>query len=416
MNTVNQRRTQIGDQLKNGEFLVLFSGQLAYESQDETYPFSVNRNFYYLTDLAIKHAILVIYQQQGNVQTHLFIERYDEWKAKWVGATMQSSEATAISGIASISYLDEFDDKMATWLFYDVQPAIYLDLQRENHSQSSDLSQAYAATIQQKYPQARICHVHQLMAGMRLKKTEEEVRRLQVAIGITNQGIQRMMECVEPGMMEYQLEAKFNYALQWEGCRKTSFKSIVAGSENATVLHYTENDCVLEDGSLVLCDLGATYQQYNADITRTFPVNGVFTDRQKELYNLVLEANEDVIAHAVVGTTLRTLNQRVIDLYAKRLPELGLLGDGDTVMDYYYHGVSHMLGLDTHDVTLRDYVLEEGNVITVEPGIYIAKEKIGIRIEDDILITKEGPVNLSSQIIKSVEDIETWMAKKELEK
>lgn len=409
MTHTQQRRLSMVELLQEGQFLMLFAGEPIYESLDETYPFSVNRNFYYFTGLDIPHAILVMFQQQGKPQIHLFIERYDDFKAKWMGKMILESEAQRISGIASILYLDELDSKMTAWLKYDEQPVLYLDLQRQNDMQMRDLPTWYGDKMKQLLPQLQVRQAHQMLAKLRLIKSEDEVEKLRMAVDITQQGVERMMKTVQPGMMEYQLEAEFNYALQMAGCRKTSFKSIIAGGENATVLHYNTNNCELQDETLVLCDLGATYQHYHADITRTFPVNGTFTPRQKELYELVLEASLDVIAHAVVGTTLKELNQRVIDLYQVRLQELGLLRDGKTVSDYYYHSVSHMLGLDTHDVTLRDYVLQEGNIITVEPGLYVAEENIGIRIEDDILITKDGPINLSSKIMKSVDEIEAFM-------
>jgi len=197
-----------------------------------------------------------------------------------------------------------------------------------------------------------------------------------------------------------------------QGVREHALPSIVAGGERATTLHYGENCCAVEDGQMVLIDLGAAVGHYCADISRTFPVNGKFTERQKEIYNAVLEAQKIVIKNAKPGLSMRDLNQMVVDYYETRLDDLGLRTEGKTVRDYYYHSVSHSLGLDTHDIcTERERILKPGMVITVEPGMYIAEEGIGVRIENDVLITEDGCIDLSEGILRTVEDIEALMAK-----
>lgn len=409
MHLLETRRQQVVRSMDSGSILVLFSGSLQYETQDETYPFSVNRNFYYLTNIAESNCILVLFERSNVIQEHLFIERTDEVMAKWVGRNISAEAATAASGIKQIHYIDEFDGLFARWLLPVQKPAVYLDLQRLSMNAQDSDSHRFAARLKQLYPQLDILQAHPILTKHRLTKGEDEVEAISKAIVITNLGIERMMKTVHPGMKEYQLEAEFNYALLQEGCRKTAFKTIVASGVHGTVLHYNDNNAEIQEEQLVLCDLGASYGMYNADITRTFPALGKFTNRQRELYEVVLEANEEVIKHAKAGTTLRQLNQIVIQLYQKRLEELGLLENGKTVFDYYYHGVSHMLGLDTHDVSLPDYCLEPGNIITVEPGLYIEEEKIGIRIEDDVLITADEPINLSKQIIKQIDEIEAFM-------
>ena len=217
------------------------------------------------------------------------------------------------------------------------------------------------------------------------------------------------MANIECNKYEYQVEAEFNYALLQEGCSHYAFKTIAASGINATTLHYSSNNSLIPNDSLMLFDLGATHNHYNADISRTYPVNGSFSERQKEIYQAVLDCNKYIIENAVVGTTLGALNKMSVDFLNKKCEELGLIKDGKTVRDYYFHSIGHMLGLDTHDVSLANYVLEEGCVITVEPGLYIEDEQIGVRIEDDVLITNQGPRNLSKDIIKEVEDIENFI-------
>ena len=227
---------------------------------------------------------------------------------------------------------------------------------------------------------------------------------------MTNKAIQNMMIHAKPEMGENELEAYFDFVLKCNLC-KHSFPSIVGSGKNATILHYGSNNQVMKDNTLVLCDLGAAYEYYNADITRTFPVNGKFTERQKQIYNIVLEGNEYIISQVKPGQTLRGLNNLLVEFYEKKLKEIGLLENGKTVRDYYWHGVSHMLGLETHDVQLSNTPLEPGNVFTVEPGLYLEDEEIGVRIEDNVLVTEEGCINLSKDIIKTVEDIEAFMNK-----
>ena len=210
--------------------------------------------------------------------------------------------------------------------------------------------------------------------------------------------------------MENELEAHFDFVLKCNQCEH-SFPSIIAGGKNGTILHYSDNNQMVKDGDLVLCDLGASYQYLNADITRTFPVNGKFTDRQKQIYNIVLRGNKYIMNMVKPGLTLRQLNNELIKFYETELKQIGLLDNGKKVSDYYWHGVSHMLGLETHDVTIANYKLEPGNVFTIEPGLYLEEENIGIRIEDNVLVTNDGCINLSKDIIKEPEEIESFMAK-----
>ena len=243
---------------------------------------------------------------------------------------------------------------------------------------------------------------------MRAVKTEGEIELMRRAQETTRVAIEAMMKHARPGMNERELEGAFDFALMKQGVREHAFATIVAGGKRATTLHYAENNCVVEDGQLVLIDLGSIHGHYCADISRTFPINGRFTDRQKQIYNTVLEAQDLVMANARPGLTTRDLNKLVVDYYESKLEELGLSGG---VRDYYYHSVSHSLGLDTHDIcTERERTLKAGMVITVEPGFYIEDEGIGIRIENDVLITEDGCTDLSADIPRRVEEIESLMA------
>ena len=219
------------------------------------------------------------------------------------------------------------------------------------------------------------------------------------------------MENVEPDMYEYQLEAFYDFMIKSDGNKPTAFKTIAAGGVNATTLHYTANNTKLKDGDLVLFDLGCKSNGYCSDITRTFPVNGKFTPLQKKIYNIVLKANKTICKVAKAGMTLRELQEICKDVLAEGCLKAKLIENKEEISKYYFHGVSHTLGLDTHDPCLRNQPLPVNAVITNEPGLYFAKYNIGVRIEDDLLLKEDKAINLSKNIIKSVSAIEKFMKK-----
>lgn len=410
-----RRRHLLADKKENTA-VVIFSGMAPMKSQDEAYPFSVDRNFFYLTGIERENMILIMRKDyQGNYSESLFIEPYDEVLAKWVGGRMRADEATAISGVETIADVGEFQDRVNSMVEFSRglgKLTFFLDLWRYHKDQADTPAHTLAKILQSKYPAVAIEDINGDMAAMRSVKDEKEIAFMRKAQEHTRIAIEEMMRYAKPGMNERELEGAFDFALMKQGVRDHAFHSIFAGGKRATTLHYGENDQIVNDGEMFLIDLGSAYKNYSADISRTFPVNGKFTDRQKELYNTVLEAQKIVIAAAKPGLTTRQLNQMVIDYYESRLDDLGLRKDGKGVRDYYYHGVSHQLGLDTHDIcTERERTLKPGMVITVEPGLYIEDESIGIRIENDVLITEDGCIDLSVDIPRTVEEIEAIMAK-----
>ena len=290
---------------------------------------------------------------------------------------------------------------------------LYLDLERMSANREGTISHRFANEITTKYPQVRINNVYSKIGELRLKKSQEEVDKIKKAIEITKSGIEKLMSEARVGMKEYELEAYFDFNCKVKGATGLAFTTIAAAGENATTLHYVDNNCELKENDLILFDLGAEYNCYNADISRTFPVNGKFTERQKEVYNAVLRVNEEIINLIKPGMKYKYVNEKATELIAEECIKLGLIKYKSEVRKYYYHSIGHSLGMDTHDIETphRDIIFEPGVVFTVEPGIYIAEEGIGIRIEDDILVTEDGVINLSSDIIKTVEEIENFMSK-----
>lgn len=402
---------------KQGPCMVcIFSGEAPMKSLDESYPFCVDRNFYYLTGIDRENMILVLKKDYLGVTAEtLYIEPYDEVLAKWVGGRMREAEATAVSGVADVRSVNDFASDFNSA----VESArglgkmqIWLDLWRYREGQADTQAHKLAALIQKQYPAVSVEEIFGDLAKLRSVKTEQELDLMKQAQKTTCEAILAMLHQARPGINESELEGAFDFALMKQGVREHAFPSIVAGGARATTLHYNSNNQTVEDGQLVLIDLGSAEGHYCADISRTFPVNGTFTDRQREIYNTVLEAQQLVMDQAKPGLTLKELNQMVIDFYESRLDILGLRKDGKTVRDYYYHSVSHQLGLDTHDIcTQRERTLKPGMVITVEPGLYIEDEGIGVRIENDVLITEDGAVDLSAEIPRIAEEIECIMQK-----
>jgi Xaa-Pro aminopeptidase len=210
---------------------------------------------------------------------------------------------------------------------------------------------------------------------------------------------------------EFQLAADFLHQITLEGSSGNSFNTIAASGANATVLHYEENNSELKKGNLILFDLGALYNNYGSDISRTYPLNGKFSERQKIIYEIVLKANKESIKFVKPGISWKELNKFAKDILINECKSIGLIENDLDINKYYYHSIGHFLGLDTHDVGQYDLKLSEGMIITIEPGLYIKEEGIGIRIEDNILITKDGAINLSKEIIKEVKDIEEYLSK-----
>ncbi|MBU3181467.1 aminopeptidase P family protein [Clostridium psychrophilum] len=403
-------RKKLWSKLDEDSITLIFAGEAPYKSADETYIFTPNRNFYYLTGIDSQKMILMLVKTNSKVEETLFIQKNDPFMARWTGEKMSVEEVRQISGIENIKFVDELEETFGSILDRSKIDDLCLDLERQEFNISMATSQRFAKAVMERYPYLRIKNIFHEMSNLRLIKSEEEIALIREAIDITDNGIKALMKNSKVGMREYELEAYFDFVLKSAGVTDYAFPTIAACGKNATTLHYDKNKGDLQDDKLILFDLGAQYKYYNADISRTFPVNGKFTERQKQVYNVVLKAQEAVIKIAKPGIMFSVLNETAKKVLADGCIELGLIKEVNELPKYYFHGVSHYLGLDTHDVGNRNIKLKAGIVLTNEPGLYIEEENIGIRIEDDLLITEYGCENLSKQIIKSVEEIEKFMA------
>jgi Xaa-Pro aminopeptidase len=332
-------------------------------------------------------------------------------KEMWSGKTLRDTEGQEISGIKDTVYMKEFNDYFNRIVKGSEELNLYLDLDREAFEDDASVSNSFAKEIISKYPHINIRNLISKIAPLRMVKSDEEIKEMRKAIEITIEGVKALMKNVKAGMKEYEIEAYFDFECKTRGVKDYAFRTIAAAGKNATILHYVDNNSELKDGDLILFDLGAQWNLYNGDITRAFPINGKFTERQKEVYEAVLRVNKAVINKIKPGVDSKELDEWARDLIAEECIKLGIIKEKEEVKKYYWHRIGHSLGLDTHDLGIlgREFTFKEGMVFTVEPGIYIGEEGIGIRIEDDILVTKDGCEVLTKDMIKEVKDIEEFM-------
>ena len=407
---INNRKKLV-EKMDDNSLVLLFAGKAPYKSADYKYDFTTNRNFYYMTGIEEESITLVISKIKGKITEYLFIKRHDPIMAKWVGATISEEDAKEVSGVENIRLLENLYNFVGSQIENSNIEAMYFDLERREFKMEASEALKFSKEVLEVYPYIRVSNVHKDISAMRMIKESDEVKKIEQAIAITKEGIELMMKNSKPDVMEYEIEAYFNYCLTKNGVRDRAFPTIAAAGVNATILHYDKNNSKAKDGDLILFDLGAQHGFYNADITRTFPVNGRFTERQKQIYSIVLDAMKAVEKATKPGITFKELNEVCKSVLIAGCKQIGLIKEDSEISRYYYHGVGHHLGLDTHDVGDGSVALCPGMVLTNEPGLYIEEENIGIRIEDDLLVTEDSCINLSKDIIKEINDIEKFMNK-----
>jgi len=408
-------RKRFVEQLDEGSVAILYSGLAPVKSNDQDMsPFAVNRNFYYLTGIDEPGVWLVV-SKGAVVSEMLFIAQPDDFLIKWNGWMMTREEASAKSGIPvdSVAYHQDLDRYVGGFIYNgrtltSAPKPVYFSFDRLSMKAAPTASEQYANKIRELYPAVEIRNCAAMIAHMRAVKQPEEVDCIRRAGDVTIAALEVMLKSAKPGEYEYQWAADYEHMVARAGMRN-AFTTIAASGANAVMLHYHDNNCIAHDGDLLLFDLGAEYGYYSADVSRTFPVGGKFTARQKELYAIVREAMDLARDKMRPGVALRDSQQAVIDFYKKALRTAKLITEDGEVGKYYYHGVSHSLGLDTHDPCDRT-VYEPGMVITCEPGLYVKEEGIGIRLENDILVTDGDPVDLIGDRLLDPAEIEAFMA------
>lgn len=380
-------------------------------SADGHYPYSPNMNLVYLTGVIQPGTWLVIHRRKGmDVREDLFVDAYDETHAKWIGTVLTKDDAQEKSGIEKIS----FNSHVKKWVDRIIQrwgiENVWVDYPIAGVSGEEGRRLRFANGLISAYPHLNFNRLSGIVFLMRMIKDPGELELIRQAIDLSRRGFIRAIKCLKPGMLEYEFEAEILYEFIRNGEKTPAFPAIVAGGNRATCLHYADNDKPLEDGTMLLLDFGARKDLYNADITRTVPVNGQYTARQRELVEMVIEVQEEAIRLLRPGKLHSQWNTEVKEFYTDLLLKKGIIRNEEDIEKYYYHNIGHHIGLDTHDENIISAELEQGMVLTVEPGFYSEEEGIGIRIEDDVLIGEKENTVLSADIPKHPDEIEAVMA------
>jgi Xaa-Pro aminopeptidase len=391
-------------------------------SNDQNFPFRQNSDLFYLTGINQEKTILMLYPDCPNpdLREVLFIIKPSETLVIWEGHKLSNEEASAISGINNIRTLEQFDGALMDALSF--AGKIYLNAieyaKFTNEVPYRDLR--FANEIREKFPNHEYQRAAPLVYSLRTIKSQIEIDLIKKAIDMTEKAFRRVLGFVKPGVMEYQAQAWIEHEYLFNGANGSAYQTIVAAGKNACGLHYNTNNDICNDGDLLLMDFGAEYANYAADITRTIPVNGRFTKRQRAVYDAILRVQTAAIMMFVPGNTIDNLNKEVNKLIEKELIGLGLFTTNDVskqdpakplFMKYYMHGTSHFLGLDVHDVGSKFEPFKTGMVLTCEPALYIPEENMGIRLENNIQVTEKGPVDLAINIPIEAEEIEELMRK-----
>ncbi len=418
-----KNRNKLLSILPSNSIAIIQSNDEMPRNGDQLFPFRQNSDLFYMCGLNQPKVIVCICNSHPNpaYSEILFAVKPNPDYAIWYGHQPDKAELQEISGIKTIFWLEDFETVIKDLMINTEN--IYLssneyikftpDFQDRNHR--------FSLLLKENFPLHKYHRLAPIINELRLVKEPEEIAMIETACNITGKAFQRVLKTIKPGMMEYEVEAEINHEFMINNVRNHAYQPIIAAGENACTLHYIENSSVCNEGELLLMDFGAEFGNYASDCSRTIPVSGKFTIRQKQYYQAVLNVYNEIFKEFVVGNCIDQLNKKTSILIEKELIRLELFSieevekqskESPLYMKYYMHGVSHFMGLDVHDVGSKQTVLKAGMILTCEPGIYNKDEKIGIRLENDILITEEGPINLMKNIPIEIEEIEKIMNNK----
>jgi Xaa-Pro aminopeptidase len=416
---INNRKKFI-EKMDQGGMAIFHSNDVFPRNGDQTFRFRQQSDLFYLTGIDQEKTILLIFPDCPNpdLREVLFLIEPVESLQTWEGHKYSRKEAAAISGIYQVKWLDQFDSLLTEAMSF--AEKVYLNAieypKFSNDVPYRDLR--FAREIREKFPNHDYRRAAPLIYPLRTIKTSEEIGMIRQAIDLTGSAFQRILKFVKPGVKEYEIEAELTHEFLYKGAAGSAYHPIIATGVNACSLHYIENSCECKNGELLLMDFGAEYSHYAADLTRTIPVNGRFTDRQKACYNAVLRVLRQSARLLVPGNNIDKVNKEVNRLMEDEMIGLGLFGreeikkqdpERPLFAKYFMHGVSHFLGLDVHDVGSKFEPFRPGMVFTFEPGIYIKEENMGIRLENNYVITEGEPVDLTAGIPVEAADIELYM-------
>jgi Xaa-Pro aminopeptidase len=415
-----QNRKRFIEKMKPNSIAIFISNDEVPRNGDAIHTFQQNSDLYWLCGIQQEDSMVVLFPDNPDQKYRevLVLVRPNEIKEKWDGKRLRREEATAISGMQTIVWLDSLDPLLQPWIH--LADAIYLDSNENDRKSSLVPSRDYRFIDEMKsrYPLHQYERAAKIMKELRAVKTFEEIEVVKKAIEITHNTFLRVMKFIKPGVMEYEIEAEILHSFISQRASGEAYGSIIASGDRARTLHYVSNNEECKDGELILMDFGALYGGYAADLTRTIPVNGKFTERQKEVYNACLHLHNYAKSLLKPGISIIDYTEKIGDEATSKFLEIGLLKEEDVKNEdpenrayrkYLYHGISHHLGIDVHDLGTRTEPIKEGMLFTVEPGIYIEEEGIGVRIENNVWITKDGNIDLFEGIPITVEEIEAAM-------
>jgi Xaa-Pro aminopeptidase len=390
---------------------------------DALHAFKQNSDLFWLSGIEQEDSMVILFPDcpDPKYREVLVLVRPNALKEKWDGKRLRAAEAKAISGISTIVWLDSIDALLQGWIH--LADTIYLDTNENDRKASNVRTREYRFVDEMKlsYPLHQFQRAAKIMKEIRAIKTKEEIVVVQKAIDITENTFRKLLKFIQPGVNEYEIEAEIWHSFLSQRATGPAYGSIIASGDNARTLHYVSNNAVCKSGDLILMDFGAEYGGYNADLTRTIPVNGKFSARQKQVYNACLHLHNYAKSILKPGISVVDYTEKVGDEATKQFVKIGLLNKPDIKNEdpanrayrkYLYHGISHHLGIDVHDLGTRTAPIQAGMLFTIEPGIYIEEEQMGIRIENNFWITKSGSIDLMKNIPITVEEIETLMKKK----
>jgi Xaa-Pro aminopeptidase len=402
--------------------LAIFNSNDIYPTgADSTLPFEQHRDLFYLCGIDQEESILLLFPDafEKKHKEILFVRETNEHIAVWEGAKLTKKQARELSGIETVYWLSEFN---RVFQQLSTQCDCFYFNTNEHYRQAVETQtreDRFIAWCKKTYPAHRVGKSNPILQKLRAVKAPEEINQIQQACDITEKGFRRILSFIKPGVWEYEIEAELAHEFIRNRSKGFAYTPIIASGQNANVLHYIENNKQCKEGELILMDVAAEYSNYSSDLTRTVPVSGKFTSRQKEVYESVLKVKKEATKLLVPGTIWKEFHVEVGKLMTSELLKLGLLNKVDIQNEssekpaykkYFMHGTSHHMGLDTHDYGLLHLPIEANMVFTVEPGIYIPEEGFGVRLEDDVVIQSKGePLNLMDSIPIEVEEIETLM-------
>jgi len=417
-----QNRKRFVAHMQKNSIAIIVSNDEFSSNGDALHGFKQNTELFWLTGIEQEGSMVILYPAHPDPKYRevLVLVRPQELKEIWDGKRLRAHEATAINGMKTIVWADLIDAPLQQWIH--LADSIYLDSNENDRKNNLIRTHEYRFIDEMKarYPLHTYLRAAKLMKDLRAIKTKEEVAVIQKAIDITEVAFRRLLQFIKPGVYEYEIEAEIYHSFLSQRATGTAYHSIIASGDNARTLHYVNNNNVCKDGELVLMDFGAEYGGYCADLTRTVPANGKFTKRQKEVYNACLHLHDYAKSILKPGITIANYTDKVGEEATKQFLKIGLLGKSDVKNEdaenrayrkYLYHGISHHLGLDVHDLGTRTAPITAGMVFTIEPGIYIKEEKMGVRIENNYWMTRTGNQDLMKTMPIKAEDIEALMHK-----